>query len=148
MLSLVTPSLKSSRHRKRTAQEKLYSYNPLRSPRHIRLLKLLPGEGGTWLRCSLVEVHLETNLPYQAISYAWGDANDQRSVLCKGKFINITRNLLDALTVFRHPEAARYLWADAICINQRNEEERSAQVQLMGQIYSKASQVLFWVGME
>ncbi|KAJ4296565.1 hypothetical protein N0V90_006611 [Kalmusia sp. IMI 367209] len=35
---------------------------------------------------------------------------------------------------------------DALCINQNDEEERSHQVQLMGAIYSNASNVISWLG--
>lgn len=38
------------------------------------------------------------------------------------------------------------LWADAICIDQQNIEERGKQVQLMGMIYWKADRVLVWLG--
>jgi hypothetical protein len=39
------------------------------------------------------------------------------------------------------------LWADALCINQSDLEERASQVQLMAQIYTGASKVLIWLGM-
>lgn len=42
--------------------------------------------------------------------------------------------------------ASRFFWVDAICINQDDLEERSAQVQIMPQIYSKASCVIVWLG--
>jgi hypothetical protein len=40
----------------------------------------------------------------------------------------------------------RYLWIDAICVNQADKEERSQQVQQMGKIYSHAEKVLIWLG--
>lgn len=43
-------------------------------------------------------------------------------------------------------KGARFFWVDAICINQNDLEERSAQVQIMPQIYSKASCVIVWLG--
>lgn len=42
--------------------------------------------------------------------------------------------------------ASGFFWVDAICINQDDLEERSAQVQIMPQIYSKASCVIVWLG--
>lgn len=42
--------------------------------------------------------------------------------------------------------ASGYFWVDAICINQADLEERSAQVQIMPQIYSQASCVIVWLG--
>lgn len=37
-------------------------------------------------------------------------------------------------------------WIDAICINQADLEERSAQVRIMPQIYGQAQSVLIWLG--
>lgn len=38
------------------------------------------------------------------------------------------------------------LWVDAICINQDDEDERTSQILLMGEIYSIAHQVIVWLG--
>jgi len=38
------------------------------------------------------------------------------------------------------------MWADAICIDQSNVEERAQQVAMMQQIYTKASNVIVWLG--
>jgi len=41
-----------------------------------------------------------------------------------------------------------YLWVDAVCINQSDLEERSHQVALMAEIYTRAQSVLVWLGAE
>lgn len=38
------------------------------------------------------------------------------------------------------------MWIDAICINQMDLNERAQQVQLMAEIYRKASLVVVWLG--
>jgi hypothetical protein len=38
------------------------------------------------------------------------------------------------------------LWIDAICINQKNADEKQAQVPLMGEIYANATEVMVWLG--
>jgi hypothetical protein len=38
------------------------------------------------------------------------------------------------------------LWIDGICINQNDSTERSAQVRMMGRIYSKAKHLVIWLG--
>ncbi|KAK1776760.1 heterokaryon incompatibility protein-domain-containing protein [Copromyces sp. CBS 386.78] len=38
------------------------------------------------------------------------------------------------------------IWIDQICINQSNDQEKSAQVELMRKIYSSAQQVFIWLG--
>jgi hypothetical protein len=64
-----------------------------------------------------------------------------------GKPFAIQGNLYDALYDLRPTgNMLRMLWADAICIDQRNLEERKRQVGLMDYIYSRASIVLIWLG--
>lgn len=40
-----------------------------------------------------------------------------------------------------------YVWADAICINQQDTDEKSVQVSMMDRIYTKASYVVAWLGL-
>jgi Heterokaryon incompatibility protein (HET) len=40
------------------------------------------------------------------------------------------------------------IWIDALCIDQANISERTAQVRMMGQIYSGAERVMVWLGEE
>jgi hypothetical protein len=40
------------------------------------------------------------------------------------------------------------LWADAICINQSDINERNTQVKLMGEIYRTATRVHVWLGLD
>jgi hypothetical protein len=60
----------------------------------------------------------------------------------------VTVNLDEALRHFRsitHPNSF-LLWADALCINQNDIEERENQVQLMGEVYRRAGTVRVWLG--
>jgi hypothetical protein len=41
-----------------------------------------------------------------------------------------------------------YIWADAICINQSDVEEKTEQVRMMGDIYEAAQIVVIWLGPE
>ena len=75
-----------------------------------------------------------------------GDSTITRSLECNSRTIAATTNLYDALSHLRLPSASRLIWADAICINQSDLEERSMQVQLMREIYSRASRVVVWLG--
>ncbi|KAK0641505.1 hypothetical protein B0T16DRAFT_215402 [Cercophora newfieldiana] len=43
-------------------------------------------------------------------------------------------------------QAPTLFWIDAICINQQDIDERSSQVQIMGQIYKAAQHVVGWLG--
>jgi len=54
--------------------------------------------------------------------------------------------LNSALKRLRLQDKTRTLWADALCINQTDNEEKSRQVRLMAQIYGKAARVLAYLG--
>ncbi|KAI3333872.1 HET-domain-containing protein [Ustulina deusta] len=58
----------------------------------------------------------------------------------------ITHNLALALRHTRFCDRPRTLWVDTICIGQSNAQERSTQVQRMGEIYSLATGVVAWLG--
>lgn len=83
---------------------------------------------------------------YEAISYAWGDVGDTTSSFCDGHLVLITHNLKDALATMRRRDRPRFLWADAVCIDQSCKEEREHQVSHMLVIYEKATRVLVWLG--
>ena len=95
--------------------------------------------------CTLEPTPL-SNLPdYTALSYCWGSPDDTRTVVVNGTNIQVTRNLYDALERLSIMRVSR-LWVDALCINQGDTQERGHQVQLMKSIYSKATEVLAWIG--
>lgn len=65
---------------------------------------------------------------------------------CENSFLQITKNLEQALRHIRLPNHARRLWVDSICINQADLDERSLQVQRMRLIYKHAARVIVWLG--
>ncbi|KAJ4360651.1 uncharacterized protein N0V89_001217 [Didymosphaeria variabile] len=131
-------------------------YVPLKRPRWIRVLKLEPGFVYMKIRVSLLHLNLDdpSHLPYEAISYTWrayysfeAHKDDwKEDIICNGRYVRITRSLFHALSVFRRTDRARIIWADALCINQEDEQEKGHQVGLMQQIYKRAFHVLIWVG--
>ncbi|KAL2073742.1 hypothetical protein VTL71DRAFT_11068 [Oculimacula yallundae] len=59
----------------------------------------------------------------------------------------IPKSLEKAIEVLCNGRVGRMpLWIDAICIDQADLEEKSTQVLLMGEIYSKAAAVIVWLG--
>ena len=42
----------------------------------------------------------------------------------------------------------RVLWIDYLCIDQSDVEERSLQVRIMGDVFSRAARVIIWLGEE
>ena len=63
-----------------------------------------------------------------------------------GEKIVVRKNLYEFLAHARLEGWNRHLWIDALCINQNDNVEKSGQVALIGEIYSRASQVLVWLG--
>ncbi|KAJ8127885.1 hypothetical protein O1611_g5751 [Lasiodiplodia mahajangana] len=118
----------------------------------IRTLQLLPGAPNEQIRCILKVVDLtrqNKSLNYQALSYVWGDPADTTPILVNGQEFHATRNLNDALRQLRQAGEAfreQELWVDAICINQKDLDEKSKQVPRMADIYSMATRVLIWLG--
>ena len=86
---------------------------------------------------------------YLALSYCWGDARTTREIMVNGYSIHVTVNLEAALRQLRGCHCIKQgfkLWADAICIDQSNLEERGRQVCRMRDIYSSAWHVVIWLG--
>ena len=125
-----------------------FNYSLLREA-HIRLVHLNVGARDDGLSIQIQEnVYLETAPMYEALSYTWGDSKKERSISCGSKSIALTANLAAALVQIRSTDRPRTLWIDQICINQDDVDERSKQVALMGRIYSKAKNVVVWLGEE
>ncbi|PQE06682.1 heterokaryon incompatibility protein [Rutstroemia sp. NJR-2017a BBW] len=124
-----------------------YVYKSLQSQsKEIRVLTLLPDVPGTEINCRLDTVSLDDQPQYEALSYVWGSSTVRKKVQIEGKEALVTTNLEIALQHLRHPEQKRFLWADALRIDQQNSSEKSWQVQLMGDIYRKASSTIVWLG--
>ncbi|KAH6663664.1 heterokaryon incompatibility protein-domain-containing protein, partial [Halenospora varia] len=132
-----------------TEARPLYSYPPLPSPTHIRVIALKPSTTtNAALRCSIRHVNLDDYLGnYEAISYTWGRPVFDHSLRCSdGTRFAITANLHAALQSFRNIASTRLLWADAICINQNDSKEKNIQIKLMRRVYRTAHRVLVWLG--
>ncbi|KAI0102806.1 heterokaryon incompatibility protein-domain-containing protein [Nemania sp. FL0031] len=115
----------------------------------IRVLHILPNTS-PYLECRLEHVTLSRAPEYIAISYAWGDVEDKAEIIVDGCKLVITRNLYEALHMLRRegePESVT-VWADAICINQQNTQELSAQVSIMAKVYQNAKHTAAWLGPE
>lgn len=124
----------------------------------IRLLKLQPSpDRCSAIHCSLISYSLATRRSgahlFEALSYEWGSQDNQQTIfvhsgsaLCHP--LHVTRNLHAALIHLRDPLLERVLWIDAVCINQRDDDEKGHQVALMARIYGLAQRVVVWLGEE
>ncbi|KAF4435854.1 HET-domain-containing [Fusarium acutatum] len=93
--------------------------------------------------------------PYQALSYTWDSLERSDSIIINGVNWKISQSLWEAL---RHilskaratvtgPWTGR-MWVDGLCINQRDEDEKSSQVARMRDVYSTAARTIVWIGLQ
>lgn len=111
---------------------------------------------GVKVRRKLLE---EKKLPrpdYEALSYYWGNKAENRyqfpiKILKENKpFRKFLRpNLDSALRHLRLETEERFLWVDALCLNQNDDadghKEKSIQIPRMHLIYNKAKSVCIWL---
>jgi hypothetical protein len=81
---------------------------------------------------------------YEAVSYVWGVPDLIFPVHCNHdrSQILVTKSLDHALRRVRLRHDPRWLWADAMCINQRDHQEKANQISLMVDIFRGAKTVL------
>ena len=138
-----------------------FDYDPLTGPDRLRLLKLHPADSTQIeIDCTLFEATLNDGRPkrpvdpevvkYEALSWCWGTQVFSSTLrIHKGSRVYafpIVPNLESALRALRFPNRERILWADAVCINQFNTEERNEQVPKMNIVYGQAERVCIWIG--
>jgi hypothetical protein len=122
-----------------------YPYHQLPQDDTFRYLVLQPGTGDEPLVCQLQTAPISTT-EYYTVSYVWGtEIRDQR-ILCDGYSIGITPNLSKVLQRVRLPDKPLSAWADGICINQEDKDEKGHQVALMGRIYRSAVGLSIYIG--
>jgi hypothetical protein len=129
----------------------LYGDCPLTQKDHnIRVLRLRPSAvESAQLECEIFGSYLGSDRkphPYEALSYVWGSPADTVSLRLNGHRFEVTANLHAALLHLRNPFIDRYLWIDALCINQKDDGEKEQQIQHMYEIYGNATRVLVWLG--
>ncbi len=112
----------------------------------IRVLVVKPGNASDPIVCRLRHVDLYGSFTYKALSYTWGDASQTRLISVDGEPFAVTVNLASALTSLRSPSDELEIWADAVCIDQRNIPEVNRSVARMKYIYERAAEVIVWLG--
>jgi hypothetical protein len=102
------------------------------------------------ITCRLEVVKLCDEPIYEALSWNWGDPNDNDEIILESRRWLIRRNLVTALRYLRHEDRTRIMWIDALSINQNGWDdalrEREHQIQLMEYVYSVACHVVVWIG--
>lgn len=133
----------------------VYKYESLPNDNSsIRVLKIEPGrfDADIYIEISAIAFGGSgpSRHPYEALSYTWGSPENPGRIYIRGdekiSTLSVTRNCEEALRYLRYEDVDRTLWVDAICINQGDLDERARQVSMMRLIYTKAWQVVVWLG--
>jgi hypothetical protein len=127
-----------------------YRYQALEHSDSIRLLVLHPAsDAATPIHCSLNHVRLSDQPKYEAVSYTWGDSTELYAISVDDTSeVEVRINCFNMMRHLRRTSHNRIVWIDAICIDQTNLPERSAQVKMMFEVYSDASSVVIYLGEE
>ncbi|KAF2489005.1 hypothetical protein BU16DRAFT_433098, partial [Lophium mytilinum] len=124
-----------------------YIYEPLPDAGAIRVLELEPASTHEApLRANLVVCFNRENARYVALSYTWSGVAIAGALGLGFGSLEITGNLDRALRALRPKDAMLRVWIDAVCIDQKNLEEKAVQVARMDETYSKAESVVAWLG--
>lgn len=147
--------------------DSLYTKCPLPPhPGHIRLLQLHPSSDPSAPLSGIIFATTfdASRSSYEALSYCWGD--DARSETITLHVRNeeahpgdshtddnttpiqlpITRSLAEAIADIRFQSSDRLLWADALCIDQAHNGEKSVQVRQMYDVYANSRRTLVYLG--
>lgn len=128
---------------------------PLYEPLHtIRLLRLPWGKDSSGFDGYLVSFALNsvTCPPFIALSYTWGSPPTySKSININGHNFNVLDSLYPFLKLapeLKEFSSDTWWWIDSICINQKDEKEKSSQMEIMGKIYERADNTVVWLGEE
>jgi hypothetical protein len=126
-----------------------HAYTPFSQSTEIRVAIIEPSiDREAPLQFSFHQARLEElEGRYEAVSYVWGAPILTFPVhhIADGSQIFVTENLDHVLRSQRHALDTCWLWADAMCIDQRNDREKEVQIPLMIDIYRGAKRVLAWL---
>lgn len=117
------------------------NYKPLRNDQ-IRLIDF----GACDQQPALVHADLRDRPEYLALSYCWGSENCLHLFEINEQLMIVPSSLYLVLIELQRRRYRGLVWADAICIDQRNSKEKSIQISLMGTIYENAREVFAWLG--
>lgn len=128
-------------HKPHWALTSIPRYRPLHEG-EIRLVDF----GAQGRDSALVHVQIDSRTRYVAVSYCWGAENCLHPFSVNGQCLILTSSLHRVFIELQRRGYRGKVWADAVCIDQSNDEEKSVQIPLMGKIYRNAYEVFAWLG--
>ncbi|KAL2045845.1 hypothetical protein ABVK25_011995 [Lepraria finkii] len=118
---------------------------------HLQFMSIEKSERDSRSKRSFEEDHVR----YEALSCDWGNETTtfNISLFFHDTFLHtvmVKPNLYAALRRLRFPDRTSIMWIDAVCINFADPEEKSRQVSIISEIYSRATQIIHsnysWLG--
>ena len=136
----------SSHHRARDKDPDIsnlqeYIYQPL-LPQHIRLLHI----NKEFEELQIIHTGFDISPDFTAVSYAWNGETPDQPILIDGHILKVVRSFRTALPQLIKAAKTEYIWADGVCINQDDVEEKVIQIPLMNKIYTTCCEGLVWLG--
>ncbi|PNP37669.1 hypothetical protein TGAMA5MH_10437 [Trichoderma gamsii] len=125
----------------------MFIYTPLRRDTlEIRLVRILSaGKSTSDVSLELRHAFID-EISFAALSYVWGDVKNPIEVSINGSSCMIGLNLFMALRQLFDNGSHGWLWIDALCIQQSDQEEKTDQVKQMRTIFRRAERVYSWLG--
>lgn len=149
-----------------------YSPTPLQSATSIRVISCVESGINNALHFKTTQIDLDDpdRPPYRCLSYTWGNPlpasrvsepeasvqwDEEHQVFVSEsdttedvRIFMVTTNLLHFLQQFCTVALSDtpWIWIDAMSINQLDLQERAAQVNIMGRIYTYCAEVIIWLG--
>ncbi|KAM0519364.1 hypothetical protein ACHAPE_003535 [Trichoderma viride] len=126
----------------------MFTYTPLRRDTlEIRLVRILSaGESTCNISLELRHAFID-EISFAALSYVWGDVKNPIEVSINGSSCMIGHNLFTALRQLFDNGHHGWLWIDALCIQQSDQEEKTDQVKQMRTIFRHAERLFSWLGL-
>lgn len=129
------------------AENSQYRHDPLDyGQASIRVIEVGSTTSDGYIHCTLRHTDVEST--YTCLSYVWGDTSERQLIMINGRPFFVHHNLWEFLRVAQVYYQFTPLWIDAICIDQEAVLERNHQVRHMGEIFSRAVQVIAWLGLQ
>jgi hypothetical protein len=135
-----------------------FVYQPLKDPDGIRidpdgvrLLRLLPQptRSGFPVHCELLHANIASLPNFIAVSHCWGrpKPEEMEEIIINGWSHKVSPSIHSLLLSKRSALRTVVVWIDSICINQKDDAEKSRQVGLhMRHIFESAAHTIGWLG--
>ncbi|KAJ4376490.1 hypothetical protein N0V83_001774 [Neocucurbitaria cava] len=91
---------------------------------------------------------------FNAASYTWGKGRYSPSITLKfkkppGKLPVLERLVPFLDIIWEHEDLKKkWWWIDSVCINQQDNTEKTEQIDIMPEVYTRAERVIVWLGEE